>query len=108
MTIVPAFAVAVKRAKEGVALDVEVVPGASKSEFPAGFNAWRKRLEARVAAPPEKGEANAELAAIVAAYFALPARAVEVTAGHTARRKTLLVRGLKVEEALAKLARDLP
>lgn len=103
-----AFADAVKPAKDGVSLDVEVVPGASASEFPAGYNPWRKRIEARVAAPPEKGEANAELAQLVARYFGAPARAVEVTSGHTARRKTLLVRNLKVEDALSRLARDLP
>lgn len=107
MTIVAAFAAAVKSARGGVALDVEVVPGASRSGFPVGFNEWRKRLEARVTAPPENGEANQELVALVAAYFGLPASAVQVTAGHTARRKTLLVRGLKVEDALAELARDI-
>ena len=103
-----AVSAAVKAASGGVALDVEVVPGAAASVFPAGFNAWRRRLEARVAAPPVLGRANAELQALVARYFGVPARDVDVTAGRTSRRKTLLVRGLAHEEAVRRLAGDLP
>ncbi len=97
---------AVHAAADGIALDVEVVPGAATSTFPAGFNPWRKRVEARVTAPPEKGEANAELAEIVARYFGVAARAVAVTSGHTSRRKTLRVAGVTREAAIARLAGD--
>jgi len=98
----------VKPAAGGIALDVEVVPGAADSRFPAGWNPWRNRLEARVQAPPEKGQANEELARLVAEFFALPARTARVTSGHTSRRKTVTVDGLTVEAALARLKGGLP
>ena len=98
----------VRAAEGGTTLEVEVVPGASRSLFPAGFNPWRGRLEARVQAPPEKGQANAELEALVARFFALPPARVRVTAGHTARRKTLHLAGLAPEAAVAALRSALP
>lgn len=95
---------AIKPAKHGVTLDVEVVPGSRESRFPAGFNAWRGRIEAKVRAPPEDGQANAELVALVAAALAVPAARVRVSAGHTARRKSLHVDGLTPDEVAARLA----
>ncbi len=96
--------VAVKPAKGGCALEVEVVPGSRESRFPAGFNAWRGRLEAKVRAPPEEGQANAELVGLVADALGVPASCVRVGAGATSRRKTLHVEGLAPQEAAARLA----
>lgn len=95
---------AVQPSREGAALDVEVVPGARESRFPAGYNPWRKRIEAKVRAPPEDGQANAELVALVAEALGVPAATVRVAAGHTSRRKTLMVRGLGPAEVAARLA----
>lgn len=95
---------AVKASKEGVALEVEVVPGSRESRFPCGFNPWRGRLEAKVRAPPEEGKANAELCALVAEALDVPASRVAVTSGQTSRRKTLTVQGLDVDGAAARLA----
>lgn len=94
----------IKPARSGVSLDVEVVPGSRESRFPAGFNPWRGRLEAKVRAPPEGGQANAELVDLVAAALGVPAARVRVGAGHTSRRKTLLADGVAVEEVVARLA----
>ena len=94
---------AVKPARGGVALEVEVVPASRASRFPAGFNAWRGRIEAKVRAPPEDGQANAELRALVAEALGVPAAAVRVAAGHASRRKTLHVEGLTAEEATRRL-----
>lgn len=102
------FTVAVHAASGGVALDVDVVPGAAASVFPAGFNAWRKRLEARVRAPPEGGEANAELAALVADVLGVPGARVSVTSGHTSRRKTLTVAGAARDAIIARISERLP
>lgn len=93
-----------KPARDGVSLDVEVVPASRESRFPAGYNAWRGRIEAKVRAPPEDGKANAELCALVADALGVPPAAVRVTAGHASRRKTLGVAGLTVDEAAARLA----
>lgn len=95
---------AVKAAKEGATIEVEVVPGAREARFPAGFNAWRGRIEAKVRAPPEEGQANAELCALAAEALGLPASAVRVASGHTSRRKSLAVSGLSPDRVRERLA----
>lgn len=100
--------VAIKPAKDGVALEVEVVPGSRESRFPAGFNEWRGRLEAKVRARPEEGQANAELCALVAAALGVPGASVRVSSGHTSRRKTLHVAGLTPAAAIERLKDKIP
>ena len=94
---------AVTPARGGCALAVEVTPGAKVAGFPAGFNPWRGTVEAKVHAPPEKGEANAELVRLVADFFGVPPSAVAVTAGATSRRKTVTVQGLGPDPARTQL-----
>lgn len=53
----------------------------------------RCHLKARVRAVPEKGAANTALEKLVARTLAIPASAVTVAAGGTARLKTLRVSG---------------
>ena len=88
----------------GCAIDVEVVPGASESRFPAGYNAWRARIEAKVRAPPEDGQANAELLRLVAEALGVAPARVRLTSGATSRRKTVSVEGLAADEAARRLA----
>lgn len=102
----PGWRDAVKAAQGGASLDVEVVPGSRESRFPAGYNAWRARLEAKVRAPPEDGQANAELVALVAGALGVPGSAVRVSSGRTSRRKTLHV-ALSPDDAARRLARFL-
>ncbi len=92
-----------KPARDGCVLDVEVVPGSRESIFPAGFNAWRGRLEAKVRAPPQDGQANAELCALVAATLDVPGAQVRITSGATSRRKSISVSGITVEIAIARM-----
>lgn len=98
---------AVKAAKDGVTIDVEVVPGARESRFPAGFNEWRGRIEAKVRAPPEEGQANEELCRIAAEALGVPGASVRVASGHTSRRKSLAVAGLTLAQACERLAKRL-
>ena len=67
---------------------VKALPGASKTEF-AGFKEGRLRV--RVAAAPEDGKANAELAAFVAKSLGCPKRDVTLLHGEKSRLKTLAV-----------------
>jgi len=98
------LAAACRPAAGGACLEVEVVPGASAPGFPTGFNRWRRRVQARLAAPPEDGAANRELVERAARALAVAPGDVEIVAGRTTRRKTLLVRGLTVETLQARLA----
>lgn len=75
---------------------VLVVPRASRSEVAGEHNA---ALRVRLAAPPVDGAANEELIRVLAEAFGVRRSAVEITAGHTSKRKQLRVKGA----SLAKL-----
>jgi len=94
---------AVRETPQGVTLEVEVVPGAARAEFPAGYNPWRNRIEVRVPAPPVNGRANLALVQLVADFFERPVRDVRVVAGETNRQKRLLVLGISRDEVLRRL-----
>lgn len=98
---------AVRESEGGVALNLEVQPGARADGFPAGFNPWRGRIQARVQAPPEDGEANEALRQILAAFFHVAPGRVQLTQGATNRQKTVLLQGLPWREALDRLREGL-
>ena len=50
-------------------------------------------LKVRVAAPPERGKANVELARFLSAEFAVPTSAIEIIAGATSHNKQVRVTG---------------
>lgn len=81
-----------------VLVDVDVTPSADRDAFPAGYNEWRERVEARVRAPAEDGEANRALCEIVARALDVDAGRVGVKSGHKSRRKRLIVEGCSTAE----------
>lgn len=98
---------AVRESDGGIALNLEVQPSARSEGFPAGFNPWRGRIQARVAAPAEDGKANEALRGLVSTFFAVPHAQVVLAQGATARQKTVVVHGVPVKEALARLREGL-
>jgi uncharacterized protein (TIGR00251 family) len=85
----------------GTLIEVKAVPGASRSEI-AGPHGGA--LKVRVAAPPERGQANAALCEILAEALGVPRRDVTVVRGASNARKTLLVAGLTPAETARRLA----
>ena len=74
---------------------VVVSPGAKRSAVVGRQgDAWKLR----VAAPPERGRANAAVCALLAEALGVPAASVRVTAGATSRRKVVEVDGLDTVE----------
>jgi len=67
---------------------VLVVPRASRSEIVGEHDG---ALRIRIAAAPVEGAANRELVRVLAKAFAVPARAVEISAGHTGKLKTVRI-----------------
>lgn len=72
----------------GWSLTLRVQPGAKRSEVVGPHG---DALRIRVAGPPVDGKANAELVRFLAAHLGVPARAVEITRGHTSRTKVVQI-----------------
>lgn len=85
---------------EGVVLDVRVTPRSTRTRVEGiGDGVIRVRL----AAPPVDGAANAALVKLLASYFDAPKSAIEIMRGGRGRNKQVLVRGLRVQDALKRL-----
>ncbi len=82
-----------------VLLAVKVVPGAKRDGIAGRLG---DRLKVRVAAPPEGGRANRAVCELIARELGVRASAVEVVSGHASAEKTLLVRGVRVEDVEGK------
>ena len=72
-------------------LSVKVIPRSSKSEVVGAMDDGS--LKVKLAAGPEKGKANDELCAVLARYFDVPQRDVEIISGLTSTRKRVRVHG---------------
>lgn len=84
-------------------LAVKVVPGASRTRF---LGAWGDRARFAVAAPPEKGKANAVLGAFLAKQLGVRRRDVTVIAGATVPSKTIRIEGVTERDLRALLQPD--
>jgi uncharacterized protein (TIGR00251 family) len=76
---------------------VRVAPRASKT---AAAGAHGGALKVRVAAPPVEGAANEELTRFLAKALGVPARAVEIVAGHTSKTKVIKAAGARGADLL--------
>ncbi len=92
-----------KEDAEAVYLPVKAVPGASRTR---GMGVLDARLKIAVAAPPEKGKANAELAAFLAGRLGVRRRDVTVERGHGSALK--LIRIANTTPAHIRAALDIP
>jgi uncharacterized protein (TIGR00251 family) len=76
---------------DALTLVVRVTPRASKSEV---LGMIEGQLKVKIAAPPVDGAANAELIKLLAKYFSVPKRSVQLVSGETSRLKKIRVVGL--------------
>jgi uncharacterized protein (TIGR00251 family) len=88
---------------EAVLLPVKVVPGASRTRC---LGEWEGRARIAVAAAPEKGKANAALAAYLAKLLSVRRRDVVVVAGHTSPLKTIRIERVSADAVRAALQSD--
>lgn len=84
----------------GVRLRLHVQPGASTTAL-AGVHGDRFKL--RLQSPPVDGRANEALIEWLAGHLDVPRRQVTLVRGHTSRDKTVVIDGVTVEQATAKL-----
>ena len=81
-------------------LQVKVVPGASRAEVVGLLGA---AVKIRVAAPPEGGQANREVCALLADRLGLPLAQVTVVSGPASPNKVIGLVGIAETEAKARL-----
>ena len=79
---------------------VRVVARAARSQIAGAHDG---ALRVRVAAPPVEGAANEELRRTLARALGVPARAVEIVRGQTAKTKQVRVYGADARRLLALL-----
>jgi uncharacterized protein (TIGR00251 family) len=84
----------------GIRLRLMVVPGASRDRIVGPHG---DALRVQVAAPPEKGRANAAVVALLARTLGVRRKVVAITAGHGSRRKIAVVEDLPLASALRHL-----
>jgi len=85
---------------DGAVLAVKVVPGASRERIVGPLG---DRLKLAVRKPPEKGEANRAVCALLAAALGLRPGDVQVLRGASRPEKAVLARGLSAEETRRRL-----
>ncbi len=84
----------------GVLLAVKAVPGASRDQI---VGVLGDRLKVRVSAPPEGGQANKAICALIAAALGVRTRDVQVMQGLSSAEKTVRVQGVDAASVRAKL-----
>jgi uncharacterized protein len=83
-----------KETPEGIVLAVKVTPKASRSEI-IGWES--EALKIRIAAVPEKGDANAELIRFISKTLKISKAQLKIISGDTSRHKRLCIRGVPME-----------
>lgn len=79
---------------------MKAVPGASRTEIVGRLG---EALKVRVAAPPEGGQANRAILALLAERLGLPAAGVTLVSGAASPAKVVALRGVSAEQAWARL-----
>ena len=90
----------IQSASGGCAVNVRVIPRASKNQIQGVLG---DALKIRLQAPPVDGKANEALVRFLADTLSIPARSISLLSGETGRNKRLLLMGLNEEDARARL-----
>jgi len=85
------------RSGDAVTLELKVFPKSPRSRIGPVEGG---RLQVRVHAAPEDGEANAAVIALLARAFDVPRGAVTILTGQTSRLKSIRIAGSAVEPAM--------
>lgn len=90
---------AIRQAKDGVILDLEISPGAKETRV-HGYNPWRRRIEIKLSERAEKGRANAELISFLSGLFNVNSRNVRIITGLTNSKKSVKITGVNAADIL--------
>jgi uncharacterized protein (TIGR00251 family) len=79
---------------DGLLLAIKVVPGASRDRIAGEYGGG---LKVTVSKPPEGGAANDAVVELLAEKLGVPRSQLQITQGHRAPRKQVLILGLTAE-----------
>lgn len=85
-----------KQTKDGVLLDLRVSPGAKATSITGLYGDHALRV--KVASPPARGKANAEIEAHLSTLLGLSRSQVAIVKGAASREKVVLLEGVGLEE----------
>ncbi len=91
-----------RQTPDGTILPVKVVPGASRDRIVGVLGG---ALKVATSAPPEKGRANAAVAAFLAEALGVVRRGVELVSGPGNARKEFRIAGMSPQQVRQALAR---
>ncbi|MHC1624469.1 MAG: DUF167 domain-containing protein [Methermicoccaceae archaeon] len=87
---------AMHETKEGVLLDVEVIPSSRSMEVPAGYDKWRARVIIKLKSKPEGGRANRELVMAFSGKLGIPQAKIKLVKGESNRKKSIFIEGMNI------------
>ena len=94
-----------RAAAGGVMLAVRARPGAKKTAITGVYGEGAAaQLKIAVQAPPVEGKANSALVVFLAELFGVGKNKVEIVSGELSRGKVFLVRGVRLDEAQARVS----
>lgn len=89
-----------QQTNQGICFKIKVIPKASRSECVEWQN---DELKIRLAAVPNKGEANTELICYLADLFGIGKSNIQLVQGETSRHKRVCMNGITLEEIQSKV-----
>ena len=104
-----AYAGFLRKHEQGCTLAVRIQPGARNTSVLGGYGeSGLAALKIALHAPPVDGRANEALVEFLAATLHIPKSHVQLLSGKTSRSKLLLLKGLPLKEAEARLSAATP
>ena len=98
---------AISLSKNEVLMKIHILPGSTRSLFPAGYNNWRQCIEAKVKAAAKENKANNEIIEKIAKYFDILPKDVSIVSGHKGREKTISIKNIQKEDVCRKIEESL-
>lgn len=87
----------IRKAKDGLFLEVIVAPKASRNYL---LGEYKDKIKIALTAPPINGKANEALIEFLSKLLRVPKRDITITKGLTSKQKTIYIRGINVEDFL--------
>lgn len=75
-----------------IRIKIHVISGSLKSFFPAGYNHWRDCIDIKVKSKAKENKANIEIVGLIADYFDIPPKNVNIIIGQKSREKIVTIK----------------